>query len=195
MLKRIKDGGVFLDIGCCFGQDIRKLVHDGAPSANTWGIELAGEFVDLGYELFNDRATLETHMLKSGLLDETLVDQLTNKVDVVYVGLFLHLFDGEGQKAACQKIVQLLKNEKGALILGQQIGSVTPCQVPKGVGSNMFKHNTESFEKLWQEVGEATGTEWKVTANLDYGLGTDSFKKIWDDSTTRRLVFEVERIR
>ena len=23
-----------LDLGCCFGQDIRKLVHDGAPAIN-----------------------------------------------------------------------------------------------------------------------------------------------------------------
>jgi len=99
VLERIKNGGVFLDIGCCFGQDIRKLVHDGVPATNTWGIELVGEFVDLGYELFNDRATLESHMLKAGIFDaEGPLNQLTDRVDVAYLGLFLHLFDWDGQK-------------------------------------------------------------------------------------------------
>jgi hypothetical protein len=164
-------------------------VHDGAPSKSTWGVELAAEFVDLGYELFNDRTTLETHVLKVDIFDVE-VDQLTDKVDIVYVGLFLHLFGWDGQKKACQRIVQLLKNEKGVTILGQQMGSVTPHQVPKTstIGRDMFKHDASSFEKLWKEVGEATGTEWKVNANLDYGLGIDNFKKKWDDSITRRLV-------
>ncbi|KAH8672901.1 hypothetical protein BGZ60DRAFT_405807 [Tricladium varicosporioides] len=194
VLERIKNGGIFVDMGCCFGQDIRKLVHDGAPAINTWGIELAAEFIDLGYELFNDGATLETHMLKADIFDAQ-VDELSDKVDVIYVGLFLHLFGWDGQKKACQRIVQLLKNEKGVLILGQQIGSVTPHQAPTTAGIQMFKHDASSFEKLWKEVGEATGTEWKVTADLDYGLGIENFKKKWDDSTTRRLVFEVERLR
>lgn len=34
VLCRLKKGEKLLDLGCCFGQDIRKLVHDGAPSEN-----------------------------------------------------------------------------------------------------------------------------------------------------------------
>lgn len=194
VLERIKNGAVFVDIGCCFGQDIRKLVHDGAPATNTWGVELVGEFVDLGYELFNDRNTFESQMLKAGIFDvEGPLEQLTGKVDIAYLGLFLHQFDWEGQKKACEKIVQLMKNEQGVLILGQQMGNVS-AHHDKKIGTGVYKHNASSFEKLWKEVGEATGTEWKVTASLDYGLGTDSFQKKWDDTTHRRLVFEVERL-
>ncbi|KAH8697260.1 hypothetical protein BGW36DRAFT_427226 [Talaromyces proteolyticus] len=197
ILQRIQNGGVFVDVGCCFGQDIRKLVHDGAPAKNTWGVELVGDFVDLGYELFNDAATLESHMLKIGIFDaEGTLDQLTDKVDVAYLGLFLHLFDWDEQKRACQNIVRLMKNEPGVVILGQQIGSVTGHQLPKAIGTSpIYKHDPPSFEKLWKEVGEATGTEWKVTADLDFGLGAANFKDKWGDSTTRRLVFEVERVR
>ena len=34
VLYRLKKGERLLDLGCCFGQDIRKLVHDGVPSEN-----------------------------------------------------------------------------------------------------------------------------------------------------------------
>lgn len=35
-------------------------------------------------------------------------------MDFIQIGLFLHLFDLEGQVKACQMIVSLMKPEKGA---------------------------------------------------------------------------------
>ncbi|CZR57363.1 uncharacterized protein PAC_07252 [Phialocephala subalpina] len=43
-----------LDIGCCFGQDIRMYAFRGAPTQNLYGVDLYPEFLGLGYELFND---------------------------------------------------------------------------------------------------------------------------------------------
>lgn len=40
MLQRLKAGAKYVDIGCCIGQDIRKLVADGAPGENLYGAEL-----------------------------------------------------------------------------------------------------------------------------------------------------------
>jgi len=149
--------------------------------------------VDLGYELFNDLATLPaSHILKAGLFDKE-VNQLLGMMDVVHAGLFLHLFDWEGQKKACERMVKILKDQKGVMVLGQQLGSLTPQHVQKGP-LRMFQHDAASFERMWKEVGEITGTEWKVTSTLDYGLNVDSFEQKYNDSTTRRLVFEVERI-
>ena len=34
VLSRLKGGDKLLDLGCCLGQDIRKLVYDGVPSEN-----------------------------------------------------------------------------------------------------------------------------------------------------------------
>lgn len=122
------------------------------------------------------------------------MEALKGKIDIVNVGLFLHLFDLEGQTKACEKIVGLLKQEKGVLITGQQVGATEPVQMPRGMGSRMWKHNAASFEKMWKEVGKNTETEWKVTAMLDAGLGIGQKQRTWDDPNTRRLVFEVERI-
>ena len=48
-----------LDVGCCFGQDLRRLVVDGAPSENLVGLELKPQFLSLGYDLFADREFLQ----------------------------------------------------------------------------------------------------------------------------------------
>jgi len=182
-----------LDLGCCCAQDLRKLVHDGAPSENLWGAELKGDFLELGYELFLDRETLKAHFIEADVFDaEGPLKQLEGKMDFIQIGLFLHLFDLEGQVKACERIVSLMKPEKGCLILGQQIGSLEPG--PMAVGSKMHKHNVESFEKMWKEAGERTGSEWKVNANIDGGLGVDQSKRASDDPDTRRLVFEIERV-
>ena len=142
VLERLKAGGSLLDIGCCFAQDIRKLVHDGAPADHLWGAELLPDFIKLGYELFRDRETLGAHFLTADIFDvEGPLKQLTNSLDAIHIGLFLHLFDWNGQKKACETIVGLLKNEPGVLVLGQQVGSLMPGQVPKG--SRSEEHTSE----------------------------------------------------
>ena len=57
ILARLKNDpeAKFLDLGCCFGQDIRKLVYDGAPAPSLYGAELRREFVELGFDCFRDR--------------------------------------------------------------------------------------------------------------------------------------------
>lgn len=193
VLKRLEDGASLLDLGCCCAQDLRKLVHDGAPSENLWGAELKGDFLELGYELFLDRETLKAHFMEADLFDvEGPLKQLEGKMDIIHIGLFLHLFDLEGQVKACERIVSLMKPEKGCLILGQQVGSLEPG--PLTVGSKMYKHNVESFERMWREAGERTGSEWKVTANINTGLGVNQDKRASDGPDTRRLVFEIVRI-
>lgn len=193
VVKRLKEGASLLDLGCCCAQDLRKLVHDGAPSESLWGAELEGEFLELGYELFLDRETLEAHFVEADIFDaEGPLTQLEGKMDFVFIGLFLHLFDLEGQLKACERIVSLMKPQIGCLILGQQIGSLEPG--PMAVGSKMLKHNVESFEIMWKEVEKRTGSKWKVNANIDAGLGVDQKVRASDDPDTRRLVFEIARI-
>jgi hypothetical protein len=171
-------------------------VHDGVPSDNLYGVELKLDFVGLSYDLFLDKDKFGAHFIQADLFKEGgALAALEGKMDIVQAGLFLHLFDLEGQTKACKKIVRLLKQEKGALVTGQQVGATEPAQMPIESGAKMYKHNANSFEKMWNDVGKATGTEWKVTASLDAGLGIGEKKRTWDDPATRRLVFEVERLR
>jgi hypothetical protein len=77
----VKNGGSFLDIGCCFAQDIRKLVHDGAPADSLWGAELVPDFIDLGYELFNDKTSLGANFMVANIFDaDGPLSQLKNSI-------------------------------------------------------------------------------------------------------------------
>jgi hypothetical protein len=171
-------------------------VHDGAPASQLYGAELEAPFIEMGYELFRDRDTFKAQFMVADIFDmspERPLGKLEGKMDVVHVGLFLHLFDWPEQVAACERIVKILKQEPGVLVLGQQMGTTTPGRVDHG-HRVLFKHGAETFEKLWAEVGEKTGTQWKVTANLDEGLGIKEGKRKWDGGEARRLIFQVERL-
>ena len=135
-------------------------MHDGAPSTNLYGAELKPEFISLGYELFLDRDTFGAHFLQADIFEEGgALNELDGKMDVVQAGLFLHLFDLEGQTRACERIVRLLNGEKGVLVTGQQVDAVESTQMPESSKSRIYKHNKESFEEIWRVVGLRTGSE------------------------------------
>jgi SAM-dependent methyltransferase len=196
ILLRLKSGDKLLDLGCCFAQDLRKLGHDGAPFSSLYGAELETQYLELGYELFLDRDTFGGTFIVGNVLDEEApLKEIDGKMDIVHIGLFLHLFDLDEQQKICERIVRLLKKEKGALVLGTQVGSTQPKDVPFGKAKRVFRHDEKSFVAMWEKVGEITDSEFKVTTKMDGGLGVGTKKRTWDDDYTRRLVFEVERLR
>jgi SAM-dependent methyltransferase len=196
VLSSLAAGSTLLDLGCCVAQDLRKLVRDGAPASQLYGAELEAPFIDMGYELFRDKESFKAHFMVADIFDmseERPLKALEGKMDIVHAGLFLHLFDWPEQVSACERIVQVLKAEPGALVLGQQMGTVTPGRVNHG-HRILFKHDASTFKKLWAEVGEKTGTQWKVEVQLDEGLGVKEGRRKWDGEQARRLIFEVERL-
>lgn len=204
MLRRLKGSDEkFLDLGCCFGQDLRKLVADGAPSQNLYASDLRRDFWELGYELFRDRDTLASSFIEGDIFDAgSALTALDGQMDVVYAGSFLHLFDYEGQRKACERIVRLLRPKPGSVVLGRQVGSVVAGERNHRTnkGSAMWRHDIASFERMWAEVGAATDTKWRVDAQLAGGedmapraveQGKDEIS--WHDSDMRRLRFAVFR--
>ena len=55
MLQCFKADDKFLDVGCCFGQDIRKLLVDGSSAGHIYGLGKERGPVDLWYYLFRNR--------------------------------------------------------------------------------------------------------------------------------------------
>lgn len=186
---------LFLDLGCGFGQDIRALAADGVPSTQLVGSDIRKEFWDLGYELFNDKDTLKSDFIEADLLagdDLGALSTLEGKVDVVYAGSLLHLFDYAGQVQVIEKIVKLLKPAKGVMVLGRQVGNTVAGETPRKTADakRMYRHNEESFAKMWQEVGEKMGSKWRVESEMDEGDKMGSAR--WDPNF-RDLKFAVFR--
>lgn len=132
-------------------------------------------------------------MYQADIFDsEGPLKELEGKMDIVYVGLFLHQFDWEGQIKAGERIVRLMKNKPGVLVVGRQIGSTEAGLVSTGGkdGTISYRHNVESFKKYWTELGEKTGTEWRVEAKL-----VDVRRDWANDPKTTGLLFEVLRVK
>ncbi|KAH8897531.1 hypothetical protein GQ53DRAFT_791942 [Thozetella sp. PMI_491] len=187
----------FLDVGCCFAQDLRKLVHDGANSANLYGLEKQAEFIDLAFDFFGDRDSFQGKFVAADIFDrenETIkAVQEDGGFNFVQLGMILHIWDMEGQIKACERVVELLAPKPGSLIVGQSVGHTTGIETP-GKSGKIFKQSAETFKAMWEEVGRRTGTQWEVRAEIDAGLGIGEKRRAWDDPDTRRLTFEVERL-
>jgi len=202
ILERLKSGNeTFLDLGCCFGQEVRRLVADGAPSEKIYASDLRPEFFELGYTLFKDRETLKSKFIAADVFDsESGLKELDGKIDIVYVGSFLHLFGYAQQVEVAVRIVKLLKYKVGSLVVGRQVGHVNAGEkvhTTNHQAGKMFRHNVASFEKLWGEVGEKTGTKWKVEAEIQEIESEDSYPRghgTENDDLLRRITFSVFRL-
>jgi len=98
ILARLNDSSAparLLDVGRCFGQDLRRLVADGAPSENLAGLDLEPEFLELGYDLFADREFFKGQMIAGNIFDEfpdSPVASLKGTIDIAHAASFFHLF-------------------------------------------------------------------------------------------------------
>ncbi|RYP57380.1 hypothetical protein DL769_009517 [Monosporascus sp. CRB-8-3] len=193
MLKRLKLGAKYLEIGFCLGQDIRKLVADGAPPQNIYGVELEAPFIDVGYDLFRDKETLQAHLMQADALDltnDSTLSKLTGTMDYVHLGMVIHVFDRNKQRLLLENCVQVLKPEAGTLILGESVGDVEGIQIPAG----NFMHSDDTFREMWKEISERTGLEFDCRVTLDKGFGIPEAKQKWGYDRSRRLAFEVEML-
>lgn len=114
---------------------------------------------------------------------------------VVQLGMVLHLFTWAESVRAFAHAVELLRDERGVMIVGIATGNVDGVETRTSGVRGTWKHNVESFGRLVRDVEGVTGMGWEVRARLDGGLGGMDGKRTWDDPRTRRLVFEIERVR
>ncbi|CAF9935016.1 MAG: hypothetical protein ALECFALPRED_006214 [Alectoria fallacina] len=206
VLARLKDSSppqTFLDLGCCFGQDIRRLVADGAHGENLYGADLRLEFLELGYELFRDKGSLKAHFLEGDVFEEgdgaeggKGLSKLDGKIDVIYAASFLHLFAWEEQVRAGTRMVRLMRDD--SLVFGRQVGTTKPGVYARrtDTGRMRYRHDPDSFQKLWDVIGEKTGTKWKVKAELQKVKGWQSEEQeAHGIGNPRMMQFQVHRLK
>ena len=161
------------------GQDLRKCVFDGAPADNLYASDLFPEYEDLSYELWRDRDTFpEHHFLPDDVIadnDQFMNGNLMKKLgpgqtDMIVINMFLHLFDYSNQLRVATRILRLLSQRPGSIILGAQAGVVTPVEQPlkppfdrteDGQIRTVYRHSPESFTKMWEDAGKASGVPLK----------------------------------
>jgi SAM-dependent methyltransferase len=155
---------VFLDLGCAFAQDIRKLVADGVDSGQCYGSDLRLDYIELGYDLFRDKDSLKSKFIEADIFDpDSSLKELHGKVDIIGASSFFHLFSWDEQKKVAHRVVKLMKQQSGSLLVGRQVGSNEPAEKARRDGSgSRYRHNLESWKKMWQEVSHETGVRFNV---------------------------------
>ena len=82
------------------------------------------------------------------------------------------------------------------------MGSLTPGEFPSLVeGTTGYRHDVGTLQKLWDEVGALTQTQWEVDGTLDMvgimGKGDSAKdskdKPAWAEPNMRRLLFTITR--
>jgi hypothetical protein len=160
ILEKCKhNGATVIDFGCCLGQDVRQLVHDGVPLDQIRGYDLNSVFFEQGYELFRDGELMKEK--QTFALGDIFDDQFLNSIepaDYVFVASFIHLFDAETQRDVCRRLARLAKRA----IAGRQVGTTVSEERPGPAGvidGKMMWHSPESFAHMWNDV---TNGEWQV---------------------------------
>ena len=161
----------FLDIGCCFGTDLRKLIVNvvsvgGVAASNAsqfFGLELRREFVDLGYELFKDKSTCKIHFVQGNILLPNSNDELPvgfplkkGSFDYVFAGSVIHLFSKENIVLFVKRAFALLG--RGGVFFGRHIGLKVPGLAPENVygfreHADTYLHSAQSFGELLEFCG------------------------------------------
>lgn len=194
-------GRKMADMGCCLGQDLRKLVLDGIPPENLVGVELQPEFIELGYDLFRDR---DRRPPEGGnitwLVGDLLAPVGTNpwpglhrRFDIVNFSMVLHQFTRDQQIVMFERAIHVLEDRPGTIITGTACGS-PDGRVVTWAGREIPNHNAETFGRLIHEVEERTGTKWKVEAEIDNCVSMYDGKRSWVGPHLKRLMFEMTRL-
>ena len=96
---------------------------------------------------------------------------------------------------AGMRMVRLMR--KDSLVFGRQVGTTKPGPYARRTDKSRtrYSHDPVSFQKLWDVIGENTGTKWKVVAELQKVKGWESADEEEAGAATSRMMrFEVHRI-
>lgn len=133
------------------------------PSSNLIGVDLHAEFHTLGYELFRDQSTLKAQFISQSIFDKTFLPEWHGKIDIIYMGAFLHLFKIEQQRVILQQIMRLMRVRKGSMVFGRHVGAEMGGKIKLNEKWDLFGHSEETIKGLWREE---CGDEWEVESQL-----------------------------
>ncbi|KAJ5807088.1 hypothetical protein N7474_010680 [Penicillium riverlandense] len=197
ILQRLRSSATFMDVGCFLGGDMRRLVFDGAPSANLYGVDIVSHW-DVGYALYRDRVRFDAHFIQADILSSEknpALQALKGRVDIISISAVMHQWGWKDQLEAAKKLVAFTRS--GALVVGYQIGNVEAKEVINPTLKVLqWRHNPVSFAKMWNQVGAETGSMWEAQAWLRSweDMGWDPADQAWLEPGDAVIDFVVTRI-
>ncbi|KAI0687626.1 hypothetical protein BC835DRAFT_403343 [Cytidiella melzeri] len=179
-LGRERENALLLDLGCCFGNDTRKVIQDGYPKHNVMASDLRKGLWDLGHKLFCSTpqsfpvAFVEGNIfdpefltsapplatstsvyadLRPDLASLTSLNPLRGRMSVIFTGALFHLFSFEQQHSIAKSLAGLLSPDPGSMLIGVQGGTFEKgFWQPTGSEYKMACHSPESWAQMWHDI-------------------------------------------
>ncbi|KAJ6577227.1 hypothetical protein B0H19DRAFT_1118752 [Mycena capillaripes] len=205
-LGRNVPGALLLDIGCCFGNDLRKIASDGFPAQNMIASDLRQDFWDLGHQLFCSTPESFPVVFLAGdafnpdflalqpMLEEaphsvldlrslTSLNGLHGRLSAIHSASLFHLFSEENQLLLARKLAALLTPRPGSIIFGCHGAQPTKGYVLGSAGKHMFCHSPETWREMWEgevfERGRVQVNTHMVNAGKILNETTDFYMLFW----------------
>ncbi|KAF7293052.1 hypothetical protein MIND_01204600 [Mycena indigotica] len=182
LLKGSSDA-IYLEVGACFGVDVRKVHADGVPADNIVATELFTELWEIGHKLFKStQATFPITFIPGDLFDEaflssqfqvlsqprpdlparsiTSLSPLRGNVSVIHISYVFHVLSKERQIILVHKLASLLSPAPGSMILGCQLGA-----------------NQEGHHVFFQDRSEAARLAGGITS---FCYTEESWRRLWE---------------
>ncbi|KAI0697091.1 hypothetical protein C8T65DRAFT_813953 [Cerioporus squamosus] len=188
-LGKSREHPILLDVGCCLGSDLRKLIADGYPRDSVIATDVVPEFWELGHRLFNTTAeTFPVPFVCGDIFDPSFLapsapaytpppspapslssvrtlTELRGHVSAITICAVFHVFETEeAQLRLARALASLLSPAPGSMIVGLHNG------LPEkgwwhGQTFHMFCHSPASWAEMWDGVVFKKGTV-RVDARL-----------------------------
>jgi hypothetical protein len=197
IIDHIKAGASFIDVGCYMGTDLRFLVKNECPQENLYGTDLIDHW-GLGFELFKDQEKFHAKYLLGDILEpDAKLKELEGNMDFISATHLLHNWDWATQVRACCNLSKL--SRLGTMIIGYQVGTVNPEMAKwnkQGEENGAKLHTPETFQEMWKEVEERTGTKWECKAVIKEweDLGQRGEVRQYIGDSAKLLEFVVTRV-
>ena len=191
-----------IDLGCCFGQETRKLMVDGIPPDMIWAMDVIDGYWTAGLELYNDGEDSKHRISHvhtvftdpcAAAVDESLGTMLTADFDCVILMYVFHVLSLAQSEMLVQRMNLMLK--KGGFVMGTCVGSTEAKEwhlTPDGKSSR-YLHSIESLTELFTRSG--FGDVMVKVRDWEEGLGAPDSRWPDEDGVNRiRLEFHATKI-
>ena len=191
-----------MDLGCCFGQETRKLIVDGIPPEMIWAVDVIDGYWTAGKELFNDQEDSK-HRIEhvhtvfadpcAADVDGDISRVLTADFDCVILMYVFHVLSLHQSEMLVQRMNLMLR--KGGLVMGTCVGSTKAQEwqlTPDGKSAR-FLHSIGSLSELFMRCG----FEDVVVKERDWEEGLGGPDSRWPEEEgvhRQRLEFRATKI-
>ena len=166
------------DIGCCFGQDIRRLILDGIPPDMIYAIDVTPGYWQAGLRLYNDKernnhdiASVKTLFCDLCAEEEEGGDVLEPaSFDCIVLKYVFHVLSFVQATRLIHRMAKMLK--PGGFVMGVCVGAEVGMDwalTPSGQ-EKRYLHSVESLSKLFSDAGFSPSVKQRSRGDRGKGL-------------------------